>query len=328
MSLKDEIKNYRLKIDKLVLKLSDLVLYQLDRDVNALNEAFIMAYNDEVFNLHQYESSLQNALKLELFCALTPLSGSLSFLAIQILAANRIMQSHHFTQADKYYRKKCGIIINHLRAPITVIDSIKSEQGYKLTGKLTWASGYGIFDNVVVGFHHEGRELQAVMPFKPQEGCLIGDVDDTFVGVGMNTVSIDLNHYEVRSKDVISCVEIGNYTKQKAVSKTIHFALYGIGLGAIRAISDEDVKSEAQKRLEKLKEAFMSANDGQRMDELRIELFECVLKTITTGMVLYGGKSMLSTQRLQQYYRELIMFNSNGLNGTVKELFKASYLAG
>jgi len=38
-------------------------------------------------------------------------------------------------------------------------------------------------------------------------------------------------------------------------------------------------------------------------------------------MILNGGKSILSNENLQRYYRELIMFNSNGLNQNIKELF-------
>jgi hypothetical protein len=164
------------------------------------------------------------------------------------------------------------------------------------------------------------------MPFKAQKGCYIGSVDDTFVGVSMNTVSIDLDGYEVLEDDIISSQAIGNYTKQKSVSKTVHCALYGIGLGALASIDDEALKTVATQRLERIKDLFMHSSDGKQMDQLRVELFELVLQTITTGMILHGGKSMLYTKRLQQYYRELIMFNSNGLNTEIKELFKSSFL--
>ncbi len=322
----EEIKNYSQKLESTAEKLKALELHHLDNSVEALDEAFTIAYEAQLFELHTYAPELQNDLKLELFSALTPISGSLSFLAVQILAANRIMQNANFPMAQNFYDKRCGIIINHLRAPVTIIDSTKSENGYKLSGRLTWASGYKIFDTLVVGFHHDGKEIQAVMPFMPQKGCLIGEADETFVGLSMNTVSIDLQVYEILEEQVISAHPIGYYTQQKSISKTVHFALYGIGLGAISALENAEVKAEAIKRLEAQRENFMNASSGQRMDELRIELFELVLKMIATGMVLYGGRSILTTPRLQQYYRELIMFNSNGLNNEIKDLFKSSFL--
>jgi hypothetical protein len=324
--LLNDVENYKRELEQAIKKLSTLSLYKLDCDVKALEKAFEIVYDLGIFNIHEYDSSLHDELKLELFSKLTPLSGSLSFLAVQILAANRIMQSNGFKNASSYYKKRCGIIINHLRAPVTVIDSTKSERGYLLSGTLSWASGYKIFDSLVVGFHHKGVEMQAVMPFNVEQGCMIGEPDETFVGVSMNTVSIELDKYEVLEEAIINSQAIGSYTKQKSISKTVHFALYGIGLGAIDALDDEDLKNEASKRLELQKERFLTTVDGTRMDELRIELFELVQKIITTGMVLHGGKSMLSSKRLQQYYRELIMFNSNGLNVSIKELFKRSFL--
>jgi hypothetical protein len=43
-------------------------------------------------------------------------------------------------------------------------------------------------------------------------------------------------------------------------------------------------------------------------------------------MILNGGKSILLEKNLQRYYRELIMFNSNGLNTKIKHLFLNSFL--
>jgi hypothetical protein len=317
---------YLQKLDTAVKLLATLPLHKLDSSPDLLDEAFTIAYDEGLFNLHEYGHELQNPLKLELFSALCPLSGSLAFLAVQILAGNRIMQGNGFAKADEYYKMRCGIAINHLRAPVTVVDSVKSDSGYKLTGRLTWASGYGIFDTLVVGFHHDGKEMQAVMPFVPQPGCIIGEPDTTFVGLSMNTVNIDLEGYEIPEENIICSHPIGQYTQQKSVSKTVHMALYGIGLGAVMALEDDDVITEAAKRLDVLKEAFMGTDDGERMDELRIELFNLVQQIVTTGIVLYGGKSILAEKALQRYYRELIMFNSNGLNDTIKGLFKKSFM--
>jgi len=43
-------------------------------------------------------------------------------------------------------------------------------------------------------------------------------------------------------------------------------------------------------------------------------------------MIVKGGKSILKTQTLQRYYRELIMFNANGLNQHIKELFLDDFI--
>jgi len=322
----NDISNYKQRLQSTQTALNKYQLHTLDSDSLALAQAFNLCFEAGLFNLHQFDSNFQNILKLEFFTALTPCSGSLSFLGIQILAANRIMQAHNFSQLQNYERKRCGIIINHLRASSCVISSIKSEKGYKIKGSLTWASGYKIFDYLVLGFHFEGKELQAIMPFNVQDGISISEPDETFVAMSMNTVHIGLDDYEVLEKDIISTHDIGFYTKQKSISKTIHFALYALGKGAIEVIKDEAFKEEANIRLQAQKQAFMSSNDGEEMDKIRITLFDLVQAIITTGMTLYGGRSILAAQTLQRYYRELILFNSNGLNQELKEGFKSSFL--
>ncbi len=321
-----DLDRYKQKLEDACGRLLGFNLNHLDHDVKVLKQAFVLAYDEGLFDLHFYDACLQDELKLELFRYITPLSGSLAFLAIQILAANRIMQSNGFALAQSYYEKECGIIINHLRASKTVVSAIKKGESYFLSGKLTWASGYKIFDHLVVGFHYDGQEYQAIMPFKEQDGCHIDAVDDTFVGRSMNTVSMTLDQFEIDEKLIISHHPIGSYTQQKSISKTVHCALYGIGVGALQVIEDRELKEQGTKQLEVIKENFMSSSNPSEMDTLRVELFNFVQGLISTSMTIVGGKSMLTTQRLQQYYRELIMFNSNGLNQELKDLFKSSFL--
>ena len=61
------------------------------------------------------------------------------------------------------------------------------------------------------------------------------------------------------------------------------------------------------------------------MSILRVELFLFVQELITTAMVLNGGKSIFAHSSFQRYYREIIMFNSNGLNQNLKDIFLLKY---
>lgn len=324
----EEIREYRERIDTTLRELAPLPAHRLDMDTALLKQAFDTAYKQGLFRLFEQGPTLQERLKFELFRTLPAYSGSLAFLAIQILAANKIMSANDFSQKEAYFAKKCGIAINHLRAPFTVVDATRTDTGYALNGTLTWASGYGIFDHLVVGFHHKGMEMEAIVPFSEQKGMRISEAAETFVGNSMNTVNIDLDAYELPETDIISTKPIGNYTKAKSVSKTVHYAMYGIGLGAIDVLDDGEIKPTAAERLEAIKERFMQTNDGLVMDRLRIDLFTLIQSIITTGMIVKGGSSILATETLQRYYRELIMFNANGLNDTIKGLFKDHFLKG
>jgi hypothetical protein len=191
---------------------------------------------------------------------------------------------------------------------------------------LTWASGYGVFDNLVIGFHCDGQEYEAMALFEKSDAFKISEVAQTFVGESVSTVNIELEDYFLKEGDVISAQPLGTYNQSRSVSKTIHFAIYGLGLGALKLLKDEELKTKFEKALESIKEAFLAGNEAEQMEKLRVELFLLVQKIVTTAMVLEGGKSILTQETLQRYYRELIMFNANGLNRTIKGYFRESVL--
>lgn len=314
-------KEYLKRIQKTIKQLGQLPNEQLDSNTKILKLAFDIAYSNKLFALYAFEPKEQDRLKLKLFEKLTPISGNLSFLAIQILAANAIMNKNDFKRKKHYFRQKCGIAINHLRAPKTLVEATKCRGGYRLNGTLTWASGYKIFDRLLIGFHFEGQEYEVMSKFKPQKGFILSEAPQTFVGFGLNTVNIQLKDYFVKDKNIVSSNPIGNYTKNKSISKTIHYSLYGLGCGAIQHIENSALKNHARKELKAFKTKFVTSNNGEELDMLRVELFNFLHDVITTGMIQNGGKSILVTQHLQQYYRELIMFNCNGLNQTIKDIF-------
>ena len=317
---------YKQQLEKAIQSLEKLELYKLDSERQLLKEAFDILYQHQIFTLYNVDMSLHNEYKFILFSTLTKHSGSLAFLAIQILASHTIMSKNNFAKKEQYFNKKCGIAINHLRAPVTVVSASKVDGGYKLKGKLTWASGYQIFDTLLIGFHYDGREYEAMAKFEDSERFKVGEVATSFVANSMATVNIELDNFFVAEEELVSSQLMGNYTKTKSISKTVHFALYGLGLGAIEALEDKEVKQISFQKLEVIKEAFLATNNGEEMDALRIELVNLLQKIITTGMVLYGGKSILIEEQMQRYYRELIMFNSNGLNKSIKELFRQDFL--
>lgn len=316
---------YKQNLEHAIKEIEKLPLYKLDSDTKLLKQAFDILYERDVFTLYKVDLKEHNEYKFILFSMLTKVSGSLAFLAIQILAANVIMLMNDFPKREEYFSKQCGIAINHLRVPVTVVSATKCEGGYRLKGTLSWASGYDIFDTLLIGFHYDGCEYEAMADFSNSEHFVVGEVATSFVGNSMATVNIELNNFFVKDEDIVSSQIMGNYTKKKSVSKTVHFALYGLGVGAVEMLKDDEVRDLAQKRLERIKEQFLATSDGELMDRLRVELFTLLQTVITTGMVLYGGKSILIEEKMQRYYRELIMFNSNGLNNTIKGLFKDEF---
>lgn len=314
-------KEYIKRLDKTIEEIKKLPLHKIDEEVRFTKKAFDIAYKNNIFSLYNFDKTIQDELKLKLFSKITPYSGNLSFLAIQILAANSIMHKNDFKRKKYFFNKKCGIAINHLRSNKTHVNATKHKNGYLLNGVLTWASGYKIFDRLLIGFHYENKEYEVLASFEKSKSFKIIDTPKTFVGQGLNTVNVYLENFFVKEINIVSANKIGNYTKNKSLSKTVHFALYGIAKGAINNLESHTLKSSSKIKLKDIKKRFLASEDGEELDNLRVELFDLVQNIITTGMVLNGGKSILHDTHLQRYYKELIMFNSNGLNQTIKNIF-------
>jgi len=321
-----DIKNYKNSLQKIKqsIKLFDANI--ADIEAIELKKMFDSVYDSGVLDITHLDKKTQDKYKLELFTILSNSSGTLAFLVIQILAANNIMAKNNYHKKQHYLEKKCGIAINHLRAPITIVSGKKVDGGYILNGILNWASGYQIFDTLLIGFHYEGFELEAMADFIQKDNFHIQITPDTFVGFGLNTVNVELRDFFVPDENIVSKQNLGNYTKVKSASKTVHFCLYGLGVSAFNNTNNEDFKQIGLDKLEKIKDKFMDSNDINELDNLRVELFCLVQDIVTTAMILNGGKSVLSNQHLQRIYRELIMFNSNGLNNTLKDMFKQRFL--
>lgn len=326
--MENSYKKYQNSLEKVSRKIQKLPLSKVDEEVKLLKKCFDTAYKKDCFRLYNYDKELQDKLKLELFSKLTKYSASLTFLGIQILAANAIMAKNNFKKREYYYNKKCGIAINHLRATKTYVEATKCEGGYKLNGVLTWASGYKIFDHLLIGFHFENNEMEVLAKFKKTKSFKIIETPKTFVGQSLSTVNVQLKEFFVKDEDIVSSNPVGNYTRNKSLSKTVHYALYGLGEGTVTFINDKKLKDIAQKELESIKEKFLLSTDGDELDTIRVNLFNFLQKIITMAMIVDGGKSILKERTLQRYYRELIMFNANGLNEKIKTLYLEDFYKG
>ena len=237
-SMQKNIKEYIKLLNKTQKQINYINRHKIDSEALYLKKVFDIAYENELFKLFDYDIKTQDKLKRKLFEKLTIYSGSLSFLAIQILAANAIMNKNNFHKKEYYFNKKCGIAINHLRSKETKVWAKKYENGYLLNGTLTWASGYKIFDKLLIGFHFENKEYEVLTSFKEEKGFNILETPLTFVGQALNTVNIELKNFFVKKENLVSENEIGNYTKNKSLSKTVHYAIYSLALATIKHIKN------------------------------------------------------------------------------------------
>lgn len=98
-------KKYIKNLNKVSKELKKQPLEKVDEEVKHLKKCFDIAYDNNCFKLYNYDKEGQDKLKLKMFSKLTKHSASLTFLAIQILAANAIMSKNNFPKREYYFKK-------------------------------------------------------------------------------------------------------------------------------------------------------------------------------------------------------------------------------
>ena len=96
----DNLKEYKEKLEHLTNKLLKYNLNNADTDHKELKILFDAVYESGILKLYEVNKEYHDLYKLELFTRLSQVSGTLSFLVIQILAANNIMAK------NKLYQKR------------------------------------------------------------------------------------------------------------------------------------------------------------------------------------------------------------------------------
>jgi len=294
-----------------------------DSDTTALKACYDALVAEGFLDILHVDVTQHEGIKQLLFSALCAKSGALGFLAVQHLAAYKIMHNGHYKHANDL---ACGIAINHLRAPKRLVVATKRGRHYYLNGTLRWASGFSIFDALVIGFHYEQYEMHALIDFNVQPGLNVSEKVQTFAANSMNTRNVELIDFKLDERAIIAQKEQGAYTQQKSLSKTVHYAFLGICQGALESCSDVTLETFALEQLQQFTNAIASCGEASTLLELRQQLFFFAQQLITTAMVQQGGAASLADASLQRLYRELMLFNANGLNADMKAQNRRAFL--
>ena len=313
--------NYSDILEKTKKSLEQFDANQADLDSTELAQMYSVVFKSGLLEITHLPKLKQEELKQQLFFMLCQISGSLAFLVVQNLAAFTIMDNNNFLKRDNYKQYSCGIAINHLRSPKDEVEAKRVDGGYVVSGELRWVSGDTIFEKLIVGFCFCGSEMEAIVDFKNSDSFKIDKAELTVAGYAMMTQTISLKEYFVPNDTIISSHPRGNYTKAKSASKTVHFCLYALAWRASTELEDLQLKKSIQNRLDELKSSFMNSHDGYTLDNLRIELFSYALDVAKLALTLSGGRALLLSSPIQRVYREILMFNANGLNKNLKDLF-------
>ena len=188
--------------------------------------------------------------------SLARVSGALTFLQTQHQSAvaklaqsqNKSLQREFLTGVAKG-DTLIGVGFSHLRrrgAPM--VQATETTDGYLITGKVPWITGYGFFDHFILGATlPDGRELYGVLPLQNEVQEAGGEIIcsqpmDLIAMTATNTISAQINQWQLKRDRLVTINPAGaiHTSSRKNVLHHGFFALgcaYG-GLDILQAIAE------------------------------------------------------------------------------------------
>jgi alkylation response protein AidB-like acyl-CoA dehydrogenase len=283
-------------------------------------------------------------------------SGALNFLQTQHQSA-----AGFFTNSDNEALKQqylpymsqgqilVGIGFSHLRrSGDPMIKAIPVEGGYHLGGKVPWVTGFGFFQDFIVGAAlPDGRAVYGVVPFvetMQETGGTIAFSEPMQMGAmsSTNTVTATLSYWFLPQKHVLFVKPIGAIHENDK-KNVLHHGFYS--LGCARAGLDIVEAVYQTKQLSFIKQAFESLNeeltrcqsammqalppDSQTWKErlkLRSWAINLAQRCASAAITVSSGAANYRYHAAQRVYREALVFTVSGQTTAVMEATLARLL--
>lgn len=263
-------------------------------------------------------------------------SGALSFLQTQHQSAlHQIANSDNNNLREKYLAPStagkilCGVGFSHLRRRDKVILRAKPvNNGYELTGDISWITGYNFFDYFIVGATlPDGSELRAIAPFSAHSYHNSSLNFSEIMGLGAlsstNTVTGKMINWFIPEEDLVS-IKPPNNIHQQDQQNILHHGFFALGNALVTM---ELIKENCQKlginydeklsqKVVNLEEEMFSALHRKLSYQEKLQLrvkaiklaYECAQKAVMSSK----GGANLSCHPANRLYREALVYSVSG----------------
>lgn len=274
--------------------------------------------------------------KLQL--SLARASGALAFLQTQHQSAvASLAQSKNISLQQEFFPglvkgiTLIGVGFSHLRRHgMPIMQATKTVDGYLLTGKVPWITGYGFFDYFILGATlPDGKELYGVLPLQNQVQSTGGEIIcsqpmDLIAMTATNTISAKINQWLLKSDRLVKINPAGaiHVSSRK---KILHHSFFLLGcayagLDILQAIAkkkqleflQESWHSLHQEIVKKEQEVVFSISDNQATYEqqlkLRIETINLAQRCSQAAVIASSGAANYLNSSAGRVYREALLF--------------------
>lgn len=320
---------------------------EIDRDTNALRQALHGLAELGLLGLRippQWGGTQVSQETFDDFQALVArYSGALAFLQTQHQGAGVMLsRSENLTLKQKYLplmsqgKLLLGASNSHWRRTNEQpLKTFPVPGGYQLEGKVAWASGWDILEElIVVAALPSGDSLFGIVPFQEmvqEQGGVISFTEPAQLGAmtSTNTVSVILNEWFLSEElvvDIKSASWMAENDKNRILTR-FTFATIGCAYAALDILQNtvqknsqpfiKDAFEALSSELDSCKNSLKKANNNPALDlaekhKLRAWTIDLAWRCTLAAVTISKGAANLVSHPAQRIYREALVFAVSG----------------
>ncbi len=306
----------------------------LDTSFELMKDLFGKCKKANYFHLYvptEYSGIILTAEdRIDLYEKIGQWGGAFGFLQTQtVIVSWLLQQSENNYLKEKYFFELLSnnLVVGNSLSCIKPgirngISSIKEKNGYRLSGKINFASGYKFFDELLIGFYIDNQiEAFTIVPFRnyiQNNGEIkIDSILDVAVMQSINTVSLSLEDFFIHNKDIIIKWP-KNTLYQKYSSSPSATIILGIAISALNAVKESSTFNHRQnivngyhflfEKVELYRNKVRQTNNDLSLSKLCAEIIYISWRCVEFSVLAAGGAGVLIESNVQRLYREIILW--------------------
>ncbi|HLB34505.1 MAG TPA: acyl-CoA dehydrogenase family protein [Chthoniobacterales bacterium] len=251
-------------------------------------------------------------------------SGALLFLQAQHqFSISRLKQLLPYPKVEETLRSLAkaeqgvGLALSKNR---NLLEVKKTEEGYRLSGKFLWATGYTYFSHLLVSFHYEDELLYTLLPFQAMEvegaSIVVSPKIETVVFNAIDSNSVILDHWLIPQESILARHEVLPKTPVE------HPSIYNFA-GASNALLRLAIQGTYGKTAEvqgrhallsqQWEQYYRHIMEGEKDPfALRVEGLELSEQCVLLARVACGSAGILKAHPLGRFIREIWQYTVAG----------------
>jgi len=270
---------------------------------------------------------------------LTSYSGALGFFQRQHQAAGRIIALGDNSELKSEYLPRMGsgeitsgVAYSHLRfLPRMNITGRRTSQGIEISGRVSWVSGYRLFENLVIGFFLPEENLEGFgwIPFIESASVKMSQPFNTVSLSSLQTVSIEFHNCLIPHEQVISLSSMGTLASSGRATARHFVSMSALGLALKRElelIEEVSIQKYCPSLFEKwqsVRSAYQNRTNDDEMDSLFAQMHHIVTHLLHLARFSWGTAALICPNSLpnslERRYREYLLFSMICMNKELRE---------